>query len=497
MKKIIPILLCLSMLLTVGIATIPSSALSDSVSDSTWSEIELKALVYQEGEYFFSELNSDYENYDGIWKEVPEMGGEELQYCQWSMRGFSVTPDGKYALMGHLNGTTFRGCALFDFATGTVTDVYYRHDSEQDQNIDVGPFSHAKGIAADDRGNVYCGFAFSTNYNLVSLGIAHINDETKTFEELWEGPVYQFGDKPGDTNGLHVGVNGVEVAKVGEKYYCYLMLNYDYDALYCYDVTDPSKPVLNKDFGTNGCIIFSEDDCQVVGEAGKLDEGYYMAVDSDGVIWLCVKFDNGSKGLMKIAPDGSACAASYLNDNAYSICHAGKYILLGSKSGTVIKVYNDDDMSEIATVKYEEPYGICIVRIQVVDDILFVADGQESDTGLRNAILVAGLTADAQAKVDSMAKALSGDSDSDEATTTETIEDATVTETETETATATEAATETKTEEVADDTTAVTIADSTETAGKESGCASVVGASAVGVAALILAGVGVSLRKKH
>jgi hypothetical protein len=35
MKKIIPILLCLSMLLTVGIATIPSSALSDSVSDNT------------------------------------------------------------------------------------------------------------------------------------------------------------------------------------------------------------------------------------------------------------------------------------------------------------------------------------------------------------------------------------------------------------------------------------------------------------------------------
>ena len=38
MKKMIPLLLCLSMLLTVCAVTVPTAALNDSVNDSTWSE---------------------------------------------------------------------------------------------------------------------------------------------------------------------------------------------------------------------------------------------------------------------------------------------------------------------------------------------------------------------------------------------------------------------------------------------------------------------------
>ena len=212
MKKMITLLLCLSMLLTVCAVTVPTAALNDSVNDSTWSEIELKALVYQEGKSFYSALAKGYENYESGWKEISELDDEEREVCSINMRGFCVTPDGKYALMGHLNGSIFRGCALYDFASGAITDVYYRFDSEQDPDVAQGPFSYVKGIAADDRGNVYCGFSFSTNFNLVSLGIAHIDDQTKQFEDLWEGPVYQFGDQPGDANGIQVGINGVEVA---------------------------------------------------------------------------------------------------------------------------------------------------------------------------------------------------------------------------------------------------------------------------------------------
>jgi hypothetical protein len=157
MKKMIPLLLCLSMLLTVCAVTVPTAALNDSVNDSTWSEIELKALVYQEGKSFYSALAKGYENYDSGWKEIRELDGEEREICSINMRGFCVTPDGKYALMGHLNGSNFRGCALYDFASGAITDVYYRFDSEQDPSVAQGPFSYVKGIAADDRGNVYCG----------------------------------------------------------------------------------------------------------------------------------------------------------------------------------------------------------------------------------------------------------------------------------------------------------------------------------------------------
>mgnify|MGYP000252382262 CR=1 FL=1 len=154
MKKMIPLLLCLSMLLTVCAVTVPTAALNDSVNDSTWSEIELKALVYQEGKSFYSALTKGYENYDSGWKEIRELDDEEREICSINMRGFCVTPDGKYALMGHLNGSNFRGCALYDFASGAITDVYYRFDSEQDPSVAQGPFSYVKGIAADDRGNV-------------------------------------------------------------------------------------------------------------------------------------------------------------------------------------------------------------------------------------------------------------------------------------------------------------------------------------------------------
>ena len=135
MKKMIPLLLCLSMLLTVCAVTVPTAALNDSVNDSTWSEIELKALVYQEGKSFYSALAKGYENYDSGWKEIRELDDEEREICSINMRGFCVTPDGKYALMGHLNGSNFRGCALYDFASGAITDVYYRFDSEQDPSV--------------------------------------------------------------------------------------------------------------------------------------------------------------------------------------------------------------------------------------------------------------------------------------------------------------------------------------------------------------------------
>ena len=202
---------------------------------------------------------------------------------------------------------------------------------------------------------------------------------------------------------------------------------------------------------------------------------------------------------MKIAPDGASCVASYELENPYSVCHAGKYILVGNKNGQTIKVYNDDDMTEIATLKYEETYGTCITRIQVVDDILFIADGQENNESLANAILVAGLTPDAQAKIDSMAKKLAEGEATETSTDKETAsgEDSSD-DTATSTATETQTTVDTASQPAASNSQSDVASATTTGAGEEkkSGCASVVSASVVGVAALILAGVGVTLRKK-
>lgn len=484
MKKTIPFLLCLSLLLAACAALMPASALSADVTDSTWSDIKLKALIYQEGLDFYSDLNEEYENYDWGYKEVSELEDEELQVAHLNLRGFAITPDLKYGLMGHLNGNEMRGCSLFDFETGMITDIFYRYDEEKPE--DAVPFSYPKGVAADDRGNAYVGFAFCQNYNVVNLGIAHINDETKTFEELYMGSVFEFGE-PGEAGGMQVGVNGVEVVKRGEEYYCYVMINYTYDALYCYDVTDPSNPSLNKDFGDNGKIVFSEEDCPVKGDGFTLDDGDYLAVDEEGVIWLAAKSKEGSRGVMKIAPDGSACLGVVNAANPYSVCRAGKYLIIGDRDGKLLHVYDASDTEqEIASFAPDEsaPEGSRFSRVQVIDDILFVVSNQENEPSQANAILAAALTADAQVKLNEMAAQLTAAPAGGEETETESdtagadapiaTDPATDPATELTTEPATEPTAEPTTEPATDNATG----DATAVATEDDGCASVIGAGA-------------------
>lgn len=501
MKKTIPFLLCLSLLLVACAALMPASALSADVTDSTWSDVKLKALIYQEGLDFYSDLNEEYENYDWGYKEVSELEDEELQVAHLNLRGFAITPDRKYALMGHLNGTEMRGCSLFDFETGTITDIFYRYDEEKPE--DAIPFSFPKGVAADDRGNAYVGFAFCQNYNVVNLGIAHINDETKTFEELYMGSVFEFGE-PGEAGGMQVGVNGVEVVKRGEEYYCYVMINYTYDALYCYNVTDPSNPSLNKDFGDNGKIVFSEEGCSVKGDGFTLDDGDYFAVDEEGVIWLAAKSKEGSRGVMKIAPDGSACLGIVNASNPYSVCRAGKYLIIGDRDGKLLHVYDASDTEqEIASFAPDEsaPEGSRFSRVQVIDDILFVVSNQENDPTQANAILAAALTADAQVKLNEMAAQLTAAPAGGEETETESdtagadapiaTDPATDPATELTTEPATEPTAEPTTEPATDNATG----DATAVATEDDGCASVIGA---GAAALIFSAMAaaVALKKR-
>ena len=249
-RALVCVLLCAVMM--ISLASLGVSALSPDVTADTWGTLELQALYVQSGGDIYSDLNDDYFEY--WWEdEVPELDNWS-QACTINMRGFGMSTDGRYLYMGTLNGGTgVRGVVVYDTERCVVTDLYYAYDGEA--GLEGSPFSYAKGIDADDRGYVYAGFAFSKNYNVVKLGIAQ-QKEDGTLEEVALESVYEFGE-PGDEGGIHVGVNGVAVAKVGDKYYCYVMVNYDYDALYCLDVTDPANPKLNKDFGYRKQCLYS------------------------------------------------------------------------------------------------------------------------------------------------------------------------------------------------------------------------------------------------
>lgn len=486
MKRFFVMLLCAVLLLSL--ATVGTSAISSNVDASAWSSVELKALYVQSAYDLMSDLNEDYSEY--WWEdEIPDLDDNWCNAANVNMRGFAMSPDGHYLYMGHLNGGSgVRGVAVFDTETCVLTDYYYHYDGEI--GLVGSPFSYPKGIAADDRGYVYVGYAFSKNYNVVNLGIAQ-QQEDGTLTEVSFEPVFAFGD-PGDEGGIKVGVNGVDVAKVGDKYYCYAMLNYDYDALYCIDVTDPQNPKLNKDFGTDGVIIFSEPSNTVAGDGFTLKEGQYLDVDDDGTIWVVVNSNEGTDGIMKIAPDGSACADVAVVSGVYSVEHEGGFLLCGMKDGSAVVVLDDASYETIATIPLTADYGDRVVRMQVVNDVLFVADAG-NDTVDYNAVHAAPLSAEGQEFFNQLVANLNNHGEEE---TTEEVTEGTHTGDET-TVTTTETPTEEESTVEAPDENTTTVASAedvtTEEPG-EAGCASTVGFAAVAVLMAVAACV---VRKKE
>jgi hypothetical protein len=262
---------------------------------------------------------------------------------------------------------------------------------------------------------------------------------------------------------------------VGDKYYCYFMTNYTYDALYCYDVTDPANPKLNTDFSKGGMIIFS-DPSNTVGGEFKLGDGHYMDVDEDGTIWLLADADDAY--VMKIAPDGSACVDLIPANYFYCVEHVGGYQILGDYKGEYIEVRDDASYEVIAKINIPEDYGDRVTRIQVINDVVFVCEAG-NDNNLVNAVHAAALSADGQAFLDSLTanidRAVNGEEEtSAEETTVETVtEGSDETTAEETTAEAAEAPAETQA-----DTTAEA---ATETQAEKSGCGATVGAAALAV----------------
>ena len=482
MKRMIGVLLCAVMLLSLtAIGASAIGTVSNDVNDDSWKTVELLPLYVQSGGDIYSDLNEDYYAY--WWEEeVPELGGVYAQAGTVNMRGFAMSPDGRYCYMGTLNGGTgVRGVAVFDTQKAELTDLYYHYNGEAgDQG---NPFSYAKGLAADDRGYVYVGFAFSKNYNVVDLGIAK-QLEDGTLEEVYCDAVYEFGN-PGDEGGIKVGVNGVDVTKVGDKYYCYFMTNYTYDALYCYDVTDPANPKLNKDFGTNGCIIFSEPSNTVGGDFKPAD-AHYMDVDEDGTIWLIA--DGEDAYVMKIAPDGSACVDLIPANYFYCVEHVNGYLLMGDYKGEYIEVRDDASYEVVAKIDIQPDFGDRVTRIQIANDVLFVCEAG-NDTVNINTIHAAPLSPAGQEFFNKLVANLAGESAEETTEAPATEEPETSPDTEppvvTEPGDATEAPTEAPTDAPA--------TDAPETEAPKEGCGSTVAVAAV---ALMTAAAAFVARKK-
>ena len=248
-----------------------------------------------------------------------------------SLRAMAVSADGNYFYTGHI-ALRSNGVRKLDAATGEFLWAY--HDASGAQNPDSYR-EYPKGIAVDDRGYVY---AMITYTNMTGATLAILNDSDGT--EV-SSTFVDFGQ-------IDAGANGIAVKRDGDGYYAYFISNYGPNRIYCYDVTDPSAPVLNTEFGADGYVSLAR-------KTGVADaDANCIAVADNGDIYVTIKLAAGSKAdsVGRFSCDGRTFEKVIDCDEAYGISIAEGYIFVSTYEGemSAVKIYKLSDYSLAATL---------------------------------------------------------------------------------------------------------------------------------------------------
>ncbi len=386
--------ICTLVLILSVLCILPVSADGDI---TTWNSIRPKPLYIQDGMRLTSTVNPDFA---AAWPLFPIAEAGKDATCTVNMRGFALSPNGRYAYLGiqHGGGDVVRGLFVMETMTGRITDFAYRYDG--DTCASGVPYSYPKGIAADARGYVYVGYTLSSSYNAAYLAIYRQNSDG-TLEKLTELPVCDLGE-PGGPFGIKVGINGVAVRELDGKTYCYVVTNYDHDTLVRIDVTDPQKPLLDNAFGKSGVVNLAPDALNLRGYT--LDEAQYLDIASDGTIYLCINATDGRDGIAELSPDGKTSRRVIEQDGAYSILIYESFLLCGTRTGGQVAVIVRETGKSAGTLSVLDQYGERVTRLQVADDVLFICDAGSLE-GIANAIYAAPLSDGGQTYLDAIVTA--------------------------------------------------------------------------------------------
>ncbi len=386
--------ICAALLLLAVLLTLPVMADGDI---KNWNSMRPKPLYIQNGRQLTSAVNPDF-SADWPLFPIPEAGGDAT--CTVNMRGFALSPNGRFAYLGiqHGGGDVVRGLFVMETMTGKITDFAYRYDG--DICSSGVPYSYPKGIAADARGYVYVGYTLSASYNAAYLAI-YRQHEDGTLAKLTELPVCDLGE-PGGPFGTKVGINGVAVRELDGKTYCYVVTNYDHDTLARIDVTDPEKPCMDKAFGRSGAVDLSPGSIRLQGYT--VDEAQYLDVAADGTVYLCINATDGRDGIAELSPDGKTCRRVIEQDGAYSVLVYGNFLLCGTRTGGQVAVIVRETGKSAGTLSVLDSYGERVTRLQVANDVLFICDAGSLE-GTANAVYTTPLTNDGQAYLDAIVTA--------------------------------------------------------------------------------------------
>ncbi|MBP5208539.1 MAG: hypothetical protein J6330_08815 [Clostridia bacterium] len=256
-------------------------------------------------------------------------GGEQ-------MRGFTVSPDGRYIYGGFLQG--YRHITKFDAMTGERLGEY-EPAIENDDGV-TADCNYPKSIAIDCRGYMFAGITLDEPASPY-IGLVCVDSDMNEVSYITE-----------NLGAAHTGITGIAAQKIGDRILVYIATNYDRDTLRCYDVTDVGNMHLYSGFGVDGVIDYNE-------LTGSQADPGYMAVDVDGYIYLCYLDDNrpGVKGstVVKLEKDGKSIIGSAEVREAYGICTAGDYLFISNYDFNEhkITVLNKSDLSKVTEFAFE------------------------------------------------------------------------------------------------------------------------------------------------
>ena len=119
----------------------------------------------------------------------------------YELRGLAASQDGEYLYAGFLQNT--RNVLKIDAADGSIVDAYTPAIPEISLDIDRYP----KGLATDDRGNLFVGITHAENGNNHMLTLAAVRQSDMT-------EISHITDTVAEA-GTAIGVNGITVVKQG------------------------------------------------------------------------------------------------------------------------------------------------------------------------------------------------------------------------------------------------------------------------------------------
>jgi len=310
-----------------------------------------------------------------------------------SLRGLALSSDGSVVYGGYIQGTGAGTQQVIGYNATTGAQT-----SATGQTI----YGQPKGVATDDRGNVYMTLNSATNANTQPSAIynAALDARLSTFTSTLGA-------------GQQAQESGVDVVNIGGNYYEYIAFNKGngtFSGVERINVNDPTNPFVDTTFGTNGFLNLKA----LTGNALAFVNG--ITVTSDGTIYAAGGLTAGTgantygDSLIRISSDLSsystvgvagAMDVALYGGNAYVTQYG--YHIAGSDNYSIAVV----DLSSFTQTDTLTPTGIPARSSSTGTDsglsgiaisstgMLYVADQLAVGTGASNAgdrILMTQLT---------------------------------------------------------------------------------------------------------